>query len=226
MTATERFRYDSPVILVGGGDVNWKKLDYVVDLGHPIVAVDSGAVALRTAGILPDLIIGDMDSVSDDGSWPATTEIIEISEQDTTDFEKCLYTVPAPLYLAFGFLGKRLDHSLATLHCLIKYRTRRSVVLIDSVDLMFIPTVPLAIVLPLNSRLSINPVAPVSFVESTGLKYPLDGLTMETGVAIGTSNTVTDARVTISPEEPQRGNYMVITPDSSLPCVIDWYGDR
>ena len=226
MPATSTFNFDSPVILVGGGDIDWERLEYVLGLGYTVVAVDSGADALRNAVVQPDVIIGDMDSISDTRGWPAQTKIVEIPEQDSTDFEKAVYTTFAPLYLAFGFLGQRLDHSLAALHCLAKYRTRKSIVLIDRVDLIFAPTVPLSIDLPRNLRFSINPLAPVTFHSSTGLRYPLDGLTLEAGVAIGASNTVTGTTVTLTPENAERADYLVVVPNTAVGHVLDWYSSQ
>lgn len=226
MAPAPTLEFDGPVILVGGGDVDRETLDYALGLGHPAVAVDSGADALHAAGVRPDVIIGDMDSISDPGGWPEATRMLEITEQDTTDFEKALYTTSASLYLAFGFLGKRLDHSLAALHCLAKFRTRKSIVLVDSVDLMFAPAVPLHIALPPGSRFSINPLAPVTFLSSTGLRYPLDGLTLEAGVAIGASNTVTGSTVSVDPENAGSADYLVVVPNTVLGSVLDWYSTQ
>lgn len=223
MSQKTSVEFDCPVILVGGGDVDWERFEYAAGPGAPVVAVDSGADALMEAGVYPDIVIGDMDSISDKSGLPAGTKMIEIREQDSTDFEKALYATSAPLYLAFGFMGRRLDHSLAALHCLAKYRTRKSVVLIDRVDLVFIPTVPLAIDLPAGSRFSIHPIVPVSFLDSEGLRYPLQGLTLESGVATGTSNTVTESPVSVTPETAGAGNYMVVVPNTNLPHVIEWY---
>jgi thiamine pyrophosphokinase len=226
MSEKTRLQYDGPVILVGGGDVDWERLEPAVDQGHPVVAVDSGADALRGAGIDPDAIVGDMDSISSTRGWPDHAEVIEIAEQDSTDFEKALYTTSAALYLAFGVMGRRLDHSLTALHTLIKYRSRKSIVLIDCVDLVFIPNVPLTIDLPPSSRFSISPVVPTRFLGSTGLEFPLDGLTLETGVVTGTSNTVVDSRVSVMPEDAERAGYMVVLSNTNLSRVVDWYLDE
>jgi len=226
MPTTPIFNFDRPVILVGGGDVDWDSLEYALGLELPVVAVDSGADVLRDAAVQTDVIIGDMDSISDTRGWPAQTKIAEIPEQDSTDFEKALYSTLAPLYLAFGFLGQRLDHSLAALHCLAKYRTRKSIILIDRVDLMFAPAVPLCIDLPRNIRLSINPLAPVTFHSSTGLRYPLDGLTLEAGVAVGTSNTVTGTAVSVIPENAERADYLVVLPNTAVAHVLAWYSGQ
>ena len=44
-----------------------------------------------------------------------------IAEQDTTDLEKCLDSVEAPLFLGLGFLGGRIDHHLAAMNALVRH---------------------------------------------------------------------------------------------------------
>lgn len=224
MSPGDAIDFDSPVILIGGGDVDWEGFEYAQSLGYPVIAVDSGADALRGTGVQPGLIVGDMDSISDTEGWPSQTKVVHIPEQDTTDFEKALYAATAPLYLAFGFMGQRLDHSLAALHCLAKYRTSKSIVLVDCVDLTFAPTVPLSMDLPPGSRFSVNPVTAVRFQSSTGLRYPLDGLTLEVGVAIGISNSTTQPTISVTPHDPAQAEYLVVLPNTTLPHVLAWYG--
>ena len=114
--------YTTPVVLVGGGNIAWEKLNSISHNSYPIIGVDSGAEALYQSGIRVDKVIGDLDSVSKLQSLPQTTEIIKVSEQDTTDFEKALYSIDAPFFICFGFWGNRLDHCLSTIHILTKYR--------------------------------------------------------------------------------------------------------
>ena len=47
--------------------------------------------------------------------------MIQIAEQVTTDFEKALYSTRAPVTVALGMTGKRLDHTLAALDAVSKY---------------------------------------------------------------------------------------------------------
>ena len=42
-----------------------------------------------------------------------------IPEQDSTDFDKCLRHIAAPLVLGVGFLGGRVDHELAAFSTLV-----------------------------------------------------------------------------------------------------------
>lgn len=52
-----------PLILVGNGAYDTAMLAKFAPLG-PVVAVDGGYYGCRIAGITPDLLIGDMDSVA------------------------------------------------------------------------------------------------------------------------------------------------------------------
>ena len=52
-----------------------------------------------------------------------------------------------------------------------------------------------------GERVSIHPLAPITFWRSEGLKYPLDGLTLAPGVRIGTSNEALTGPFKIVPEE-------------------------
>ncbi|MFV2093208.1 MAG: hypothetical protein ACC634_09005, partial [Hyphomicrobiales bacterium] len=58
---------------------------------------------------------------------------------------------------------------------------------------------------------------------STGLRYPLDGLTLQAGVAIGTSNRLTGTKVSVIPANAERADYLVVVPKSALGHVLDWY---
>lgn len=212
--------YQSPIILVGGGHMSWRSFDEINPAGFPVIAVDAGAELLRARDIQPDLILGDMDSIVRDTAHTPPIEMMEIDEQETTDFEKALYSLEAPLYLAFGFWGKRLDHSLAVLHALTKYRSHRQVVLIDEIDLLYIPRGPVTLPCTFGTRVSIIPLKPVSFTSSQGLKYPLDGLRLEMGSAIGVSNETTDENFSISPAASEQDNYGVVVPAENLGRIL------
>ncbi len=211
-------KYEKPLLLVGGGDVNWPVLLSLIDKGHPLVAADGGANALADYGVTPDMIIGDLDSIDLKTRQDNHAHLLEISEQQTTDFEKTLYATDAPLYLAFGFLGRRYDHCLAALHSLVKYREQKQIILVDLVDMIWTPpsTEKFEIDLPLGTRFSIYPLEPVTFETSQGLEYPLDGLSLKQGVAIGTSNRVTGETVRIRQTDSENGAWAVIIPNDFI----------
>ena len=193
--------FDAPVLLVGNGPVDATTVELAQPLCRYTVAADGGANAALAHGLKLDATIGDMDSSGANKSPDTHGEIIHISEQASTDFEKCLSVIRAPLILGIGFLGGRLDHELAALNALV--RTPLHVVLIGEEDLVFkLPEVS-ALTLPIGTRLSAFPMGPVSGVKSEGLAWPLNGLALAPAAAISTSNHTIVPEITITnPGQP------------------------
>ncbi len=92
----------------------------------PIIAADGSAEVLFKLNIIPDLIIGDMDSL-DLSKIPAdynNSNIKIIQDQETTDFEKILnYCLNSNLnnLLITGIHGGELEHTLNNLSVYKKY---------------------------------------------------------------------------------------------------------
>ncbi|MEO7221259.1 MAG: hypothetical protein ABIY37_02205, partial [Devosia sp.] len=77
-------------MIVGGGTVD---LDLLRDLylsGAHLVGADGGADQIVAAGLKPEAIIGDFDSLNNVDEWLGRTRLLRIGEQETTDFEKAL----------------------------------------------------------------------------------------------------------------------------------------
>lgn len=189
---------DEPVLLVGGavGD-NALLLSLLEDAGT-VIAADSGADWLRAVGRLPDVLIGDLDSVSEDTRAALPPERVHrIAEQDSTDFDKAVRSISAPLIVGIGFLGGRVDHMLAAMTVLARYPDR-AIVLVGDRDV--VAHVPPRLELPLapGIRVSLFPMRPVRGV-SVGLRWPIDGLILSPGARVGTSN-LAEGPVTVSPE--------------------------
>ncbi len=214
-------RFSRPALIVGAGSVDDATLRQMHASQYALVAADGAADFLHSAGMIPDLIVGDLDSLSDPTMWTGRSRIVHLPEQDTTDFEKCLYATDAPLYLGFGLTGKRFDHSLATLHILTKYAGHKQVIIIDETDIIIAITGPFAAELQPGERVSVYPLEPVLMARSVNLKYPLDGLRLSQGQAVGTSNQATGRSVEIFPEENNTASYCVILPKANLEAMIE-----
>ncbi len=213
----EIIKFDDPVVLVGGGEVDVELLRKYTHL--PIVAADGGANLLRKTLIKPTVVIGDLDSLEDVGYWREVARVVELEEQDTTDFEKCLYSVEAPCFIAFGFTGNRMDHTLAALHVMQKWHLEKPVVLIGGDDVVCVKSSAIELNLPVGTRLSLYPLNKITFASSSGLKYPLKNLMMQTGKLIGTSNSCVESCVKIVPSSGE-GCYALILPVSELKNVV------
>lgn len=176
-----------PVTLVGGGVASLDDLAEALALAPVCVAADGGAELAVKAGVDIAAVIGDFDSVGQVLSRIPVERHIRISEQNSTDFDKALRHISAPLVLAVGFTGGRLDHQLAALHVLVAY-PERPCILIGETEMTFL--CPPQVTLPLGSGdiVSLFPMAAVAGT-SQGLAWEIEGLHFDPMVKIGTSNT-------------------------------------
>ncbi len=189
--------------------------------GWPLVAADGGANSLHDQEVAPAAIIGDMDSLDDPAHWQSRTRLLHVTEQDTTDFEKCLYSINAPGIVALGFTGKRFDHTLAALHSLSVYGREANIMLLAEQDVMWARHGRTRLQLQSGMRFSVYPLTRVGFDSSRGLEYALDGLVLEQGLAIGTSNRVIEPGVEIRTRAGDDGLYLLITPLESLALMLN-----
>lgn len=192
---------EGPLAIVGGGAVDPALLVELARRGVTLVGADGGGDAIGDAGLVPAAIIGDLDSLRDRAGWEGRTRVIHIPEQITTDFQKALYSTQAPVTLALGMTGKRLDHTLAALSAVLQFAPQRRLVLVDEVDVALAMVGAIRFEAGLRERVSIHPLLPIGFTRSSGLFYPMDGLTLEPGGLIGTSNEGTGGRVEIEPAD-------------------------
>ena len=214
-------KYSKPVLIVGPADVDFDTLAKLARHGFDIVAADGGANRLLKMGVIPDAIIGDMDSVDVALAEEHNIHTIKISEQDSTDFEKCLYSIDARLFLALGFTGKRFDHTMATLHGMSKYHPEKKIILVGSEDVSFIHSGKYESLAVKGQVFSIFPLEKIKFSNSSGLKYSLKGLELSLGKTIGTSNVVTESIVTITPaQQYETTSYLITLPQGQLDTLI------
>lgn len=158
-----------------------------------IVAADGGANIARRAGLAPDLIIGDLDSIT-----PGTrrrfagTPVIRVRRQDNTDLEKALdHLAGAGIRscVVAGATGLRLDFTLANLSVAWLYRRRLQVLFAG--DGWW--AAPLdrenSIVAPEGCTASLLPWGRCAGVTLRGLRYPLTNASFTPGM-VAVSNVV------------------------------------
>ena len=192
------------LVIVGGGSLDAELLRELYASGGHLVGADGGADQIVAAGLKPELIVGDFDSLKAPHEWLGKTRLMQIAEQETTDFEKAIYSTRAPVTVALGMTGKRFDHTLAALDAVTKYATGRSIILVDEVDVALALTGPFEFSLEAGERVSVYPLTPIRFRHSSGLRYALDGLRLAQGERIGTSNAAEGGVFRIEPEGRKR----------------------
>ncbi len=182
-----------------------------------VVAADGGANLARRYGISPDVIIGDLDSVTESTRKHfKNTRIIRVARQDNTDLEKALdYLVErgCPLATIIGATGKRLDFTLGNLSVIWNY-TRR-------IRLAFVgdgwTAVPvgrtLTVAAKIGTTVSLIPFGACSGVTLRGLQYPLTQATLKVGT-IGVSNVVRRSPFTV---RVKAGHMLLVILDDITP---------
>ena len=170
------------ILLVGAGPTSSAVLQAAAAHAVTVVAADGGFQSAQSAGLDVALVVGDMDSQV---GMPKSQPMAKIDDQNTTDFDKCLQTCDADLFVGVGFLGGRLDHQLAAFSALLK--ETRPVVLIDEHQLVFV--VPKQFHLDLEAGVPVGfyPMLPVH-VNLQGVQWPLDDTEMSPVGKIATSN--------------------------------------
>jgi thiamine pyrophosphokinase len=208
--------------LVGGGLLPLRDLALARRRGPRLVGVDGGANRLEALGLMPQAVIGDMDSLDPAVRARLPAAIVhEIAEQESTDFDKALRSVRAPVVLAVGFQGARIDHALAVLTSLVTHADQPCIV-IGAQDIVFHAPKRLVLRLKIDDRLSLFPMARVTGRDK-GLRWPIAGLDFAPDGRIGTSNQVIEREVVL--EMDNRG-MLVILPRARLDAAISALRDQ
>ncbi len=126
------------IVIIGNGTVNniffHKNLLKDVDL---IICADGGATNARKLNIIPDYIIGDLDSTSSEileYFKKNKTKIIKDDNQDKTDMELAINLAESfnpNEILILGGIGYRVDHTIANIFCLNKIKSDIKTQIID-----------------------------------------------------------------------------------------------
>ncbi len=206
---------DETITLIGGAALDAGTLHRARAIGSRVVAADGGADAALEHGVTPESVIGDFDSLSPAARSAVPADALHhIPEQETTDFDKCLRNIDAPLVVGVGFSGDRLDHQLACYNTLVRHPARRCVLLGRS-ELVFLCPPSLSLDLEGGTPASLFPMGAVEGV-SDGLLWPIGGVSFTPDGAIGTSNTAT-GRVDLDVTSPKM---LVILPEYTLERVV------
>ena len=196
------------VLFVNGELADGKVVIQAVRKDDYLIAVDGGLRVLLSLGLFPNLLIGDLDSIS-----PAEVERIQQigveirpfpPEKNETDLELALLAAAAADYQSIWLvaaLGGRLDQTLANLHLLLLPElTGRDVRLFDGqVEVFLIRDDAVIHGQPGDTLSLIAFQGPATGITTHGLYYPLTDETLFPERSRGISNRMLAnmARVTI-----------------------------
>jgi thiamine pyrophosphokinase len=191
-----------------------------------VVAVDGGLTGCRWTDRAPDLLVGDLDSVSEaDLRWLDeydTTLITAESRKDFTDLELARDRLPAGDgdLVVTGVLGGRLDHELAALAAL--FRSERDFVRISGPHAeAWVMCAPGTLHLSgdVGTTVSLLAWEGECRVTTSGLEYGLDGDVLDHLEPRGVSNLLAQPRAEIT---LHMGRLLVVTPVLDVPRPIGY----
>jgi len=169
-------------------------LDKFLKLFKYIICADGGANRIKKLNIIPDIIIGDLDSVSDKTIIYYSSrgvEIRKIDEQETTDFEKSLIyclTKKIKECVVFGATSSRADHTLNNFSILKRYYKKIKLKIIDDKYEIFCINKSIKFDYKKGSIISFLGFPVARKIITKGLKYPLNNEDLELGKREGTLN--------------------------------------
>ena len=184
----------SNVLLIGNGTLPGAALlERLARQATFILAADGGADKARAAGIQPDLVIGDLDSLAS-----APEQVLRVPRQDNTDLEKALDWLTAHRagrVCIVGSVGGRWDFSIGNFLSVYSY--------LPALDIYFagdgwkIVHGTQKAVRP-GARVSLIPFTACTRVNLSGTQYPLTNAQLALGHTGRTlSNCAQQAQITV-----------------------------
>jgi thiamine pyrophosphokinase len=190
------------VLLANGKPPLKTKLEKHLKHADFFMCADGGANTAARMGFRPDLIIGDLDSISRSTLRSfSSVKTRRIADQNSTDLEKALNWLTKKGYGSieiFGATGCRIDHTIGNLSAAAKFRHQSSIILYDADGLLYPLISNFEIDLPIGNIVSLIPLTLCEGVRTKGLRWNLRYESMSLGTREGTSNVVTSSPVSVS----------------------------
>jgi thiamine pyrophosphokinase len=166
-----------------------------------IVCADGGANTALKLGVVPGAIVGDLDSIHPEAlvrfhKVPAYEDL----NDETTDLEKAIaWTIKAKYehITVVGASGRRMDHSVGNLGVLPKFYPDAIIRCVDDLGEIWYVGREFTLEAKKGTVVSLLPLNRCEGIVTEGLKYALEGETLELGVREGTSNVVVSSPVSV-----------------------------
>jgi thiamine pyrophosphokinase len=141
-----------------------------------IVCCDGSAETLINAGMIPDAIVGDMDTLKKGIAKRFSDRIYRDKDQDINDLTKAVHWCIKRDFrdlIILGASGKREDHTIGNISLLAEYVKDADVIMVTDTGIIRpflesckVPSFP-------GQQVSIFSIDPETVLSSKGLKYPL-----------------------------------------------------
>ncbi len=188
-------------IIIANGEFPKKK--YSLGILHNadyLICCDGALSNIINIGKVPNVIIGDLDSISESDKKKYQDIIIQNSNQDTNDLTKavnhCIENNISDITI-LGATGKREDHTLGNISLLLEYSKSVNVKIISDYG-TFTPYSESVIINSfIGQQISVFSFTQGLEITSEGLKYPLNKTTLQS-LWMGTLNEATKNNISLN----------------------------
>ncbi len=184
----------SHALLIGNGQT--PQSDFLQQLAARadwVLAADGGADRALAAGVTPDAIIGDLDSVSARAKQCVRPEhLIFVANQNNTDLEKALDWLAAhgcKTCTLVGFMGGRWDFTFGNFLSVFPYARQMNLAFAGEGWTLYPVEKSRRFACRPGQRVSLIPLKACRGVTLQGLKYPLQNARLKLG---GTGRTLSN----------------------------------
>lgn len=192
----------STVILANGSFPQATVPRKILQNAQRIICCDGAAATLLKANLVPTAVVGDLDSLDPKLKIQLQDKVVHIPEQETNDLSKafrfCIQKKWTDNIVILGATGKREDHTLGNISLLVDFAKTSPDIKMVTDDGCFQVLLKSSTVdaIP-GQQISIFAMVPDTPIQSTNLKYPLNGL-IPTAWWQATLNEATDTSFTLT----------------------------
>lgn len=191
---------------------------------NKLICADGGANSALKMNLLPDIIIGDLDSISfaTMQKFKSLSKIIQLKRQNDTDVEKCLKYVIKNNFsdvLLTGVTGNRLDHTFCNIGIVKKFSSEIGISLVAENSYLKSYSEETILSAQPGETISLYGLDRKTKITSSGLKYSLNKTALPFGEKESTSNVATGDSVKLKIE----GDSIFVIRDIKLMMKYDLF---
>jgi thiamine pyrophosphokinase len=192
------------ILIANGSKFDLNVFEKIRSLGYSDIAcADGGSNIAFDYKIVPNFIIGDLDSIKEEvyDFYKSQTKIIKFKRQSDTDVEKALkylYKLGYNDVVIFSGTGDRLDHTIGILSILIKFSDKLKLSLIHGINILSVISGENEFNVTIGETISLFAFNEGTKILTKGLKYPLNNETLVFGQRESISNVAIKSKIKIS----------------------------
>jgi len=197
------------IIVCSGSIEDYAHIKKYFEKADLIICADGGSRHLRKLRVLPHVLVGDLDSITEkeyDLLSDAGVEVVKFPvEKDATDTQlavKLAMERGCEKVILLGATGARLDHTMANVFLLkMLLEAGKKGIIADEHNEIEMINKSISLPREKDVKVTLLPVCGnVSGVTTKGLYYPLDNATLEFGTTWGVSNEFSEDTATVTIE--------------------------